>query len=137
MIMKKLFIVPVLLVFVVAGGSYYFISKKIMTNKGKVQSAFITGSSEDQLIDVREFSEYQKEHLSGAVNIPLSQIRDFDITELAEDQKILVYCQTGSRADIAVTMLRQRGFKNVSNLGSLDSAKAKFEKVCSGAKVDC
>lgn len=136
--MKKLFIVPVLLVFTVAGGLYYFVSKQIMSNKGEVQSAFVAGnSSNDYIIDVRDFAEYKEGHISGAINIPLSQIRDFDVAKLGEKQRILVYCQTGSRADLAVTILKQRGFRNVTSLGSLDSAKSKFNKVCSGEKVDC
>ncbi|HBC87176.1 MAG TPA: pyridine nucleotide-disulfide oxidoreductase, partial [Lentisphaeria bacterium] len=66
------------------------------------------------LLDVREKSEFKAGALSGAVSIPLGQLRS-RMTELPEDREIIVYCQVGVRGYIAERILRQNGYK-VKNL---------------------
>jgi len=67
------------------------------------------------LLDVREVSEYELGHADGAVNIPLGQLR-IRIGEVPKDRTVIVYCQVGLRAYIAVRILKQRGYDNVLNL---------------------
>lgn len=67
------------------------------------------------LLDVREVSEYELGHVDGAVNIPLGQLRA-RIGEVPKDRPLIVYCQVGLRAYIAVRILKQRGYDNVLNL---------------------
>lgn len=45
------------------------------------------------LIDVRTPEEYQREHLTGAINMPLDYFQDY-ITELPKYKNIVVYCNT-------------------------------------------
>lgn len=60
-------------------------------------------------IDVRYMSEYQYDKLPGAVNIPLSEIRNaFGALDI--NKEYLVYCQSGRRSAAAAFLLAQRGY---------------------------
>ncbi len=62
-----------------------------------------------QWIDVRYMSEYQYDKLPGAVNIPLSEIRNaFGALDI--DKEYIVYCQSGRRSSAAAFLLAQRGY---------------------------
>lgn len=67
------------------------------------------------LLDVREPSEFQADHIPGAVNIPLGKIRS-SLNELPKDCEIWVNCGVGQRAYYACRILSQNGFhaKNLS-----------------------
>lgn len=62
------------------------------------------------LIDVREPFEYAADHLDGAVNIPLGELRG-RLAELPRDRELLVYCAIGERSYTAVRILVQHGFR--------------------------
>jgi len=61
------------------------------------------------LLDVRDPMELAVEHVPGAVNIPIGQLRA-RLNELPRDKEILVICRSGQRAYYATRMLLQRGF---------------------------
>ncbi|HTP20079.1 MAG TPA: rhodanese-like domain-containing protein [Solirubrobacteraceae bacterium] len=67
------------------------------------------------LLDVRTAREYGDAHVDGAVNVPLSQLADC-LGELPSDRAIVVYCASGYRSAIAVSMLRREGLARVANL---------------------
>lgn len=61
-------------------------------------------------IDVRYMSEYQYDKLPGAVNIPLSEIRNaFGALDI--NKEYVIYCQSGRRSSAAAFLLAQRGYK--------------------------
>ena len=60
-------------------------------------------------IDVRYMSEYQYDKLPGAINIPLSEIRDA-FGALDMNREYVVYCQSGRRSSAAAFLLAQRGY---------------------------
>jgi CRP-like cAMP-binding protein len=61
-------------------------------------------------LDVRYPSEYQYDKLEGAINVPLSEIRNaFGL--LDEGDQYVVYCQTGTRSSAAAFLLAQRGYR--------------------------
>ena len=63
-----------------------------------------------QWIDVRYMSEYQYDKLPGAVNIPLSEIRNaFGALDI--NREYVVYCQSGRRSSAAAFLLAQRGYQ--------------------------
>ncbi len=76
-----------------------------------------------KLIDVRDPDEYRTGHIPGSVNIPISRLADF--ARASEDKSVPVYtyCLTGMRSSRACAMLRQFGFKNVTNAGGIQSYK--------------
>ena len=62
------------------------------------------------LLDVRQPAELAVEHVPGAVNIPLPELRA-RLAELPRDREILVFCRSGQRAYYATRILLQNGFK--------------------------
>lgn len=69
------------------------------------------------LIDVREPAEFAQAHATGAINITLDQVLQADtpLANLPLDARIIVYCRSGARADVAQKHLRQLGYTNVIN----------------------
>jgi len=63
-----------------------------------------------QWIDVRYPSEYQYDKLPGAINVPLSEVRDM-FAVLDKSKEYVVYCQSGRRSAAAAFLFAQRGFK--------------------------
>jgi rhodanese-related sulfurtransferase len=63
-----------------------------------------------QWIDVRYPSEYQYDKLPGAINIPLSEVRNA-VKVLDRNREYVLYCQSGRRSSAAAFLLAQRGFK--------------------------
>jgi len=63
-----------------------------------------------QWIDVRYPSEYQYDKLPGAINIPLSEIRNaFEV--LDKGREYVLYCQSARRSAAATFLLAQHGFR--------------------------
>ena len=67
------------------------------------------------VLDVRTLGEYEAGHLTGAVHIPVDDLR-FEVERLPKNRRILVHCRSGFRAHLAVRILKQRGFANVANV---------------------
>lgn len=67
------------------------------------------------LLDVRTSAEYSFGSISGAVNIPLDELRG-RIDEIPTDKDVYLFCAVGLRAYLAIKILTARGFKNVKNL---------------------
>jgi len=63
-----------------------------------------------QWIDVRYPSEFQYDHLPGAINIPLSEIRNA-IGLLDQEREYVIYCQSERRSSAATFLLSQRGYR--------------------------
>jgi NADPH-dependent 2,4-dienoyl-CoA reductase/sulfur reductase-like enzyme/rhodanese-related sulfurtransferase len=70
------------------------------------------------LLDVREPVELALEHVPGALNIPLGQLRA-RLGELPRDREILVICRSGQRAYSATRILLQKGFKAKNLAGGM------------------
>ncbi len=62
------------------------------------------------LLDVRAPAELAVEHVDGAVNIPLAQLRA-RLDELPRDREIHVICRSGQRAYYATRVLLQAGLR--------------------------
>jgi rhodanese-related sulfurtransferase len=61
-------------------------------------------------LDVRYPSEFQYDRLDGAINVPLSEIRNA-FGRLDAKVSYVVYCQTGTRSAAAAFLLAQRGYR--------------------------
>ena len=68
-----------------------------------------------QLVDVRQPKEYQREHLPGAILIPLKELIDRK-DELDQNKTLLVYCASGVRSKAASQLLQAQGFAEVYNI---------------------
>lgn len=66
-------------------------------------------------LDVRKSSEYNAEHIQGAVNFPLDFINRH-MNELEANKKYYLYCGSGYRSVIAGTIMKARGIRDVVNI---------------------
>lgn len=72
------------------------------------------------LIDVRTPEEYQLRHLNRSKLVPLKTIEEQAAKKLKhKEEKILVYCQSGTRSKKAVKMLYQMGYTDVYDIGAM------------------
>ena len=67
------------------------------------------------LVDVRTPGEWSEAHIDGAVNLPLARLAD-RVGELPADRPLVIYCASGYRSAIAVSLLRREGRRGVANL---------------------
>ena len=72
-----------------------------------------------QLIDVRESNEYAIEHANGAVNVPLSDIKKGNYSNIDKTKPVYVYCKSGIRAATAKKLLEKAGYGSVTNIGGI------------------
>lgn len=80
------------------------------------------------IIDVRSPGEFSSGHLSQARNIPLDQIPSILPRQVKDkNQVLLLHCQSGMRSAAAAKELKNLGYTNVFNLGSLSRAKKVVE----------
>lgn len=76
------------------------------------------------LIDVRSPEEYAEGHVKDALLIiPHTQFFSADIPA-EKDASIYLYCKMGPRAEFAASVLKERGYTKVTNLGGLDDMEA-------------
>jgi NADPH-dependent 2,4-dienoyl-CoA reductase/sulfur reductase-like enzyme/rhodanese-related sulfurtransferase len=67
------------------------------------------GETQALILDVREPHEYAADHIDGAINVPLSQLRS-RLNEFSQDREIWVSCGRGERSYFASRILAQNGF---------------------------
>lgn len=67
------------------------------------------------ILDVREAAEYAFGHVPGAKSIPMGEL-EARMKELNMDKEIYVICRTGTRSDMAATVLAKAGFTKVYNV---------------------
>ena len=67
------------------------------------------------LIDVREASEYAREHIPGARLVPLSRISFEDFRE-DRLKTAIFYCRSGARTSINSELLLSKGFRDAYGL---------------------
>lgn len=68
------------------------------------------------LVDVRESREYDKGHIPGAVNEPMSGLKE---TLLPKEAPLFLYCLRGRRSKRAAEVLKEMGHTNVKNIGGV------------------
>ncbi|UTR11563.1 CoA-disulfide reductase [Evansella sp. LMS18] len=71
----------------------------------------VTGGA--YLVDVREPSELRGGYIEGAVNIPLSDLRE-RLNELPQDEPVYINCQAGLRGYLAARILLENGFDPIN-----------------------
>lgn len=67
------------------------------------------------IVDVRGRSEYQQEHVAGALHIPLGYLPQH-LDKIPRDEPVVVHCASGYRSAIATSLLRAHGYDNAVNL---------------------
>lgn len=81
------------------------------------------------LVDVRTPDEASLGMISGAVNIPLDDLRN-RMSEIPTDRPVYLYCGIGLRGYLASNILKNNGYKDVCNLiGGIKTYNAAIAKV--------
>lgn len=76
------------------------------------------------LIDVRKASEYNSEHVIGAINAPLDYLTE-SMMKIDSNKQYAVHCAAGYRSMIFVSMLRAKGYRNLMDVkGGFTELKA-------------
>ncbi|WP_100010683.1 rhodanese-like domain-containing protein [Lentibacillus sediminis] len=91
----------------------YFRQKNYL--KVLTEDQFREGYRKAQLIDVREPQEFDKGHILGARNIPVTQMKQ-RLVEMRKDKPVYLYCQGGSRSARAAQLLNKKGYKDIYQL---------------------
>lgn len=69
------------------------------------------------IVDVRSPQEYKEGHIDGAISIPEYEIKKTGEKLLKnKDEKIILYCSSGTRSKKAQKILQKLGYKSVFNL---------------------
>ena len=63
------------------------------------------------VFDIRKKSEFDSEHVIGALNVPLNELNSH-LAQFPKDKPFILYCAGGYRSMIAASMLKQRGWNN-------------------------
>ena len=75
------------------------------------------------ILDVRKASEFNSEHIKGALNAPLDFIND-SMASIDKQKKYFVHCAGGYRSMIFISILKARGFENLIDVkGGFTSIK--------------
>ena len=85
------------------------------------EAAGLVASGEALILDVRSSSEFASGHLSGALNIAHTELRDrlVEVTQAAAGRPVRVMCASGVRSYIAHCILSDAGFDSASLSGGM------------------
>ncbi|WP_405250844.1 rhodanese-like domain-containing protein [Dokdonia sp. Asnod3-C12] len=67
------------------------------------------------VFDVRKKSEFLSEHVLGAINVPLNEINQH-LAQFPKNKPFFLHCAGGYRSMIAASILKQRGWKDFSDV---------------------
>lgn len=98
------------------------------TLKALIDSGVTKGEGEYRIVDVRPERKYQKGHIPTAINIPNGNLEESKET-IPKDKKIIVYCETGGRAQAAAkNKLAPAGYDQIYNWGGFSGWTFEPEK---------
>ncbi|MBM7036006.1 rhodanese-like domain-containing protein [Vibrio ulleungensis] len=92
----------------------------VATASERAQAAWDWIEQDAVVIDVRTVGEFQSGHLQGALNIPVGELDRADLSFLAKNQPVVVYCRSGNRSGSAEQILLSKGYVKVHNGGGLN-----------------
>ncbi|MBN1379282.1 MAG: rhodanese-like domain-containing protein [Gammaproteobacteria bacterium] len=79
------------------------------------------------IIDVRTDAEFNSGHLQGALHMQHDKIGSLIEAQVPnKDTKILLYCRSGGRANVAKKTLESLGYTAVTNGGGLKDLQGKY-----------
>ncbi|RLL48095.1 rhodanese-like domain-containing protein [Oceanobacillus piezotolerans] len=107
------FLIIAILVILAVGIFRYYRQRAYL--KVLTEDEFVKGYRKAQLIDVREPQEFERGHILGARNIPVTQMKQ-RLIEMRKDKPVYLYCQSGSRSARAAHLLHKQGYQEIYQL---------------------
>lgn len=86
------------------------------TLKSLVDGGGTTGAGAYRIVDVRPPESYQRGHIPTAINIPNGDT-DAIVSPPAKDTFLILYCETGGRAERAAKLMAEKGYQYLFNWG--------------------
>jgi rhodanese-related sulfurtransferase len=86
------------------------------TLKALIDTRQTVDDGEYRIVDVRPESKYAKGHIPTAINLPNGNLEAGGAT-LPKDKFIIVYCETGGRAEMAAKKMAKAGYNYIYNWG--------------------
>lgn len=84
----------------------------------------MANQQQGMFLDIREASEFNKEHIADSINMPLSQISEQIASFNTSGNPVILVCNSGQRARTAAKQLRAAGISKLYVLnGGLNSWK--------------
>ena len=90
-------------------------ARLIEENTPSIASTDASSATSTSVVDVRKASEFDSEHIIGAINLPLDFIAS-NYTALRNDRTYYVHCAAGYRSMSYLSILRKKGFRNLINV---------------------
>ncbi|WP_310439860.1 rhodanese-like domain-containing protein [Sulfuricurvum sp.] len=91
----------------------------------KEAQALIQSGEQVTVLDVRTPDEFTKEHIEGAILIPLQTLdKNLALIANVKNQKVIVYCHSGNRSVSASRLLADNGFTPLNVSGGITEWKA-------------
>jgi phage shock protein E len=84
----------------------------------------VSASAKEIILDVRTPEEVAAGSIKNSINIDFRK-ENFksEILKLAKNATYKLYCRSGNRSGQALQLMKELGFKNLQNLGSLEDAR--------------
>ena len=79
------------------------------------------------ILDVRKASEYNAQHIDGAINVPLDYIFESKL-KMQKDKTYYIHCAAGYRSMIFASIVKGEGYANIVNVAGGFAAIKQSEK---------
>ena len=91
----------------------------------------IIGDNNFVLLDVRTTTEFEDNHISGALNIPVADLRT-RYKDLVKEKPTILICSSGNRSSLGTSILSRNGFTSLFNVagGMLGYSAAGYTRQC-------
>ena len=86
-------------------------SGKEVDSLERIAAADLAKMENPLVFDVRKRSEFDSQHMEGAINVSLKEINQH-LAQFPKDKPFVVHCAGGYRSMIASSILKQRGWDN-------------------------
>ncbi len=96
-------------------GRHFLSSVKEVSSQ---QLSLVVNKQDGVVVDVRGQEKFGKGHIPGALNAPMSQVKEknFSHIEKFKDNPIILVCEDGQESRNAGRIMQQQGFSKVSTL---------------------
>ena len=123
--MKKFFPLIIFIIAICAGCGNSEGYQRLSADKAR---EIIKTEKDIIILDVRTVAEYEKQHIPNAILLPIEELHKNHFTPLPDkNQKILIYCWTGRRAEDSAKILVKHGYINVFEFGGLVDWEGELE----------
>ena len=69
------------------------------------------------LLDVRTAEEFESGRIRNSINIPHEKLlSNIDLVSEYSNERLIVYCRSGKRADLVINALEKNGFNNIVDI---------------------